>query len=517
MKLLTVSKINTVSHSNPVNNHKKTVVGKYDFSSGMIFVLLLTLVGLACSDSGQSSNLPANTEKENDKDVDWGSKDADGGDKDDWTVSRPSGIPCSVNPPDPVDPDKGVSFDPSHMLCVQVEIDSDDYAQMVEETPFGDEAFTEFDCDVPWPKAYNWYEADIAVDGVVLTQVGIRKKGFLGSLNAPVPALKIKTDKFRDDQFLGNTERITLNNNSGDPTHMATCLSYEVFTAAGYPAPLCNLANVVVNGPALGPYTHVEAVKKRFLTRVFGDSSGSLYEGTHTDFVREWLPRWEIKTDNTDPSHAPLLAVAEALQSPDDQLINALEPVLNVDKYITFWALEVLVNHSDGYAADHNNFYVYFDPADNGRAVFIPWGIDKSFNFDSELSNFLTADLPRRLSRIPEIRGQFEAELGRLLEEVWNEEVLLSSVDRYEAQIETAQESDESYTEALIELRAWIENRPAKINEMLEEGLPAGPEESLSCMNQGTDGENDKECVDGEVIDYYGTTYNCVDGNWEEE
>ena len=37
------------------------------------------------------------------------------------------------------------------------------------------------DCSQPWPSAYNWYQADIEIDGVSLSEVGIRKKGFVGS------------------------------------------------------------------------------------------------------------------------------------------------------------------------------------------------------------------------------------------------------------------------------------------------------------------------------------------------
>ena len=101
--------------------------------------------------------------------------------------------------------------------------------------------------------------------------------------------------------------------------------------------------------------------------------------GRTPDFVEAWLPRWECKTDDTDTSYAPLAGVAQALQKPDDALVDALSSVLNIDRYITFWALEALVNHLDGYSADRNNFYVYFDPTDAGRAVFIPWGADKTF------------------------------------------------------------------------------------------------------------------------------------------
>lgn len=410
-----------------------------------------------------------------------------GKDEKNWKAPAINGLPCSPNVPDGVDPTEGVSFDSNHVVCIKVTMDSHDFERLAEETRF-DGAGNDFDqiwpdCSQPWPSAYNWYRADIEVDGVSLLEVGIRKKGFVGSQYSPAPALKIKTDKYVKDQFLGDTERITLNNNGGIIPRMAACLTYEVFAAAGYPAPRCNIANVIINGQPKGPYVHVEAIKKRFLRRAFGDNTGSLYEGTHTDFVETWLPRWECKTSDTDTSYAPLAGVAEALQKPDDELVDALSPVLNIDRYITFWALEVLVNHLDGYGADRNNFYVYFDPTDAGRAVFIPWGADKTFLGDFSLDGYLTADLPRRLSRIPTIATRMENELERLLIKVWDEDAILESIDRYSAQVKGAQQAD-GYDTQVEALRAWVRSRPNQVREVLRLGLPVGMEKSLPCTNE---------------------------------
>ena len=410
-----------------------------------------------------------------------------GKDEKDWKTPTINGLPCSPNVPVGIDPTDSVSFDSNYIMCIKVIMDPHDFEWLTEETRF-DGPGNDFeqiwpDCSQPWPSTYNWYRADIEIDGVSLSEVGIRKKGFVGSQYSPVPALKIKTDKYVKNQFLGDTERITLNNNGGFIPRMAACLTYEVFAAAGYPAPRCNMANVMVNGQSKGPYVHIEAIKKRFLRRVFGDNTGSLYEGTHTDFVEAWLPRWECKTSDTDTSYAPLAGVAQALQKPDDELVNALSSVLNIDRYITFWALEALVNHLDGYAADRNNFYVYFDPTDAGRAVFIPWGADKTFLGDFSLDGYLTADLPRRLSRIPAIATRMENELERLLDEVWDEAVLLESIDRYSAQVRSAQQDDDYDTE-VESLRTWVRSRPNQVRERLRLGLPVGMEKSLPCTNE---------------------------------
>ncbi len=404
--------------------------------------------------------------------------------------------PVAQGSPDP-------AFDPAHMLCVRLTMDAADFASLSAETRWGPgEAFEGFfedlgDCTGSWPAGYTWFEADVEVDGVPLSRVGVRKKGFLGSVISGgdlKPSLKVKTDKHVAEQRMGDTERLTLNNALHDDARMRDCLAYSVFSDAAYPAPRCNLANVMVNGRSLGAYAHIEPIKKRFLKRAFGDKSGSLYEATLADLTPEFivdfeegqLGRWEAKTGDTDPSGLPIFLLTEALRAPDHALEAALGEVLDVDRFITFWALETLVNHADGYSGDRNNFFVYFDPTDSGRAVFVPWGVDKTFDDGSKfgdggLSSYLRAELPRRLSRIPAMATRYEDELRRLLDEVWDAPTLMARVDAFAAQVATAQD-DAGYDASVDTLRDWIRGREARVRAWLTEGLPTGNPQRQACL-----------------------------------
>jgi len=394
--------------------------------------------------------------------------------------------------------DAGI-LDPSHLTTIEVDMDADDWVSLGGDTRFGlgltlaevSQAFYAIrgQCAVPWPDGYRWFPANLTVDGVRLFPVGIRRKGFIGSLSVDrKPALKIKTDKYVEGQFLGDTERITLNNNAGDTTGIFACLAYQVFTAAGYPAPRCNLASVRVNGQDMGPYTNIEAIKKSFLERAFGDDSGSLYEGIFTDFVAEWLPRWETQTSDTDPARRPLAFVAEALCVSDAQLVESLNSVLNIDRYITYWALEVILDHGDSYSAARNNFYVYFDPTDGGRAVFIPWGIDKLPNANAtkaDIGRFLYAEVPRRLSRIPQMADAMLGEIDRLMREVWDVHRLLESIDSLDALARQAGRGDSASVQTI---RSWIQTRPTVISELIARGMPISAENKAPCLADKPDG-----------------------------
>lgn len=415
--------------------------------------------------------------------------------------ARPEGVGCRVAVAEPGASRAGETFEPGHVLCVELEMAPSALDRMVVETRFGptvDEfdavaaSFAEAaeDCDGPWPDAYTTYGADVRIDGVRLTNVGVHKRGFLGSVFSPSPSLKIKTDAFVDGQALPDgTEHIVLNNNASDPTRLATCLAYRVFAAAGYPAPMCQPANVVANGRPFGPYAHVEAVKKRFLRRVFGDDQGSLYEGTITDFQGEGRLRWETITDETDETRAPIQALTDALDLPDGQLLEALAARLNIDRFVRFWALEVLLNLRDGYTSNQNNVYVYFDPSDDDRAVLVPWGPDLAFSDaldgrDPRLDDFAVGAIARRLAWHPQTAGRLEAELERLLAEVWDEDALLAEVTAGSALVRQA-ERNVDYDAAVERLRSWIRGRRAQVEDMLVAGFAASPGAPRRCAPSG--------------------------------
>jgi hypothetical protein len=46
---------------------------------------------------------------------------------------------------------------------------------------------------------------------------------------------------------------------------------------------------------------------------------------------------------------------------------------IELDEFLTFWAMEVLTGHWDGMTGNRDNTFMYHDPAD-GRFHAIPWG-----------------------------------------------------------------------------------------------------------------------------------------------
>jgi hypothetical protein len=74
-----------------------------------------------------------------------------------------------------------------------------------------------------------------------------------------------------------------------------------------------------------------------------------------------------------------LQRLAAAVREPDRSRRWArLSETLDVDRFLTFMAMEVLIGHRDGYCLARNNFRLYHDPAAD-RFVFLPDGMDQLF------------------------------------------------------------------------------------------------------------------------------------------
>jgi len=273
------------------------------------------------------------------------------------------------------------------------------------------------------------FPAELVVNGVSLGSVSVRKKGFVGSLSPDRPSLKIKLDKYDKEKRFAGLQTLTLNNNRQDPSRLNQVIGYALFRKAGLLASRCNLAFVTLNGQPLGIYSNVESVDALFFKHRYPQDEGSLWEGTVADFSRDGIPRFEWKFGPQGAAE-PLSEVLAALERPDEEVLSALEKILDVDAFMRFWAMEVLVGHWDGYASNRNNYFIYYHAAAR-RLKFIPWGIDQL----AEENNMFWGDpsfvppksvkaatsLTRRLYNLSAGRERYFAAMRALLKETWNE------------------------------------------------------------------------------------------------
>lgn len=351
-------------------------------------------------------------------------------------------------------------FDPSHLVEVQIELDSEDWNRIRRQT----RAFATSLGKTPAESPFDYVEGKATIDGVRFERVAVRKKGFVGSLDTTRPSLKLKIlgpDKPAD----GTLDRLTLNNNKQDRSLLSQHLTNMLFQKAGVAAPRSNHARVSVNGTSLGIYTNVESMREPMLRRVFGDASGELFEGTVADLFEDTLEKFEPKNRRSDPKSLRALARLLRPQSPLD--LEAVARHLDLDAFLRFWALESITGLWDGYTNNQNNYFIY-KHAKNAKLYFLPWGTDSAFTNAMPIPPYRiktraahsVALLPNRLYRLEAIQTRYLEALESLLSDHWDETRLNAEIDRVVALVgDKLHESQGDFVTATQSVRKFIKSR----------------------------------------------------------
>lgn len=355
-------------------------------------------------------------------------------------------------------------FDPNEIIDIKIKMDSEDWNFIRNQKT--EVSFNEDCLDQPFEKPYEYRPATIVINGYKIKNAGVRKKGFLSSLDNERPSLKIKLDKYVEEQEIFSLERLTLNNNKSADIFLSQCLSYNIFKKAGVVSPRCNFANVTVNGKNLGLYTHLDSIKKRFIRLYFKNDEGRLFEGTWSDFKDGWGKTFEIKTNEENNDTSAISKLTETLLLPDDELEEKLLKIVDMEEFYKFWAIENLIDHVDGYTNAANNFYIYVDP-DSGLMHFIPWGTDMTFG-NTENTIFARAALSRRLMLNDKTREKFIKVMNDILENVWKEDELIEYVELINSVCEVDYAYSKPNSEKVIE---FIKRRKLEMKALLDDPL----------------------------------------------
>lgn len=232
------------------------------------------------------------------------------------------------------------------------------------------------------PKQDVYVTATLRYGTETVSNIGLRLKGE-GSFQKldRKPPFKLKFDEFVPKQEFRGLRRLALNNLWEDPSFIAERLAYDVYRAAGLPAPRCNSALVYVNGTFYGVYANVEAEDKTFLKRWFPTDGGNLYEEGQKDFVTGAETAFDLETNETANDRTDLKNLIAAIQGSTPQnFLTDIGGLLDTAHFLKFTAVEAAVNQWDMYSYTvfyMNNFRLYDDPTSK-KFTFLPWGHDLS-------------------------------------------------------------------------------------------------------------------------------------------
>jgi len=214
----------------------------------------------------------------------------------------------------------------------------------------------------------------------VWRDVGLHVKGAAGSrrpIDDSKPAMTLSFNRFTPDQKFHGLRKIHLNNSVQDGCYMCENICSELFRKAGIPTPRVSYATVTLNDRKRGLYVLKEGFTKDMLGIYFKKTGGNLYDG---GFLQEITDRLENDGGSDDVKDwSDLKGLVKAAQEPDlDKRWEELNKVLDVDRFMSYAALEVMIWDWDGYIKNRNNYRVYHD-LDTSKMIFFPHGMDQMF------------------------------------------------------------------------------------------------------------------------------------------
>ncbi len=321
------------------------------------------------------------------------------------------------------------------------------------------------DVDVP---------ADLTVDGRKYPLVGVHfrgassyftvAKGFKRSLN-------VSLDFHDDDQRIYGYKTLNLLNSHEDPTFLHTVLYFHI--ARHYlPAPQANFVRLAINGEDWGLFVNAQQFNSEFLAENFPSTQGSRWKVPGSpggrggleylgDDVDAYKDLYELKSKKSDPAWQALIRLCKTLnETPPENLVSALEPMLDIDEVLWFLALENALINSDGYWIRASDYGIFLD--EKGKFHIIPHDANETFQIARgpgmwsgrgeegggiELDPLIGLDDPSkplrsRLLAIPELRRQYLSHVRTIAEEWLDWSKLEPVVNRYVTLIEECVQQD---------------------------------------------------------------------------
>jgi spore coat protein H len=291
-------------------------------------------------------------------------------------------------------------------------------------------------------------------------EVGVRFKGnssYVASEGSYKRPMKVDFDRVEGGREFFDLDGVNFNNNAIDPSLLREHLSYALFREAGVPAPRTALAAVtlsvepLVKEKRLGAYVIVEDVDKKFVRSRFGSVEGLLIKpegtgafGNTADDLKEAYGNYSAKWEPSPEVGKRFLEFLRLLNGADDATFaREIESYVEMEEFLRFLAVNVLLANYDSFLAMGHNFYAYLNPR-TLKLHFIPWDLNLSFGGyvrvpPGEVAR-CSVDRPwigrhrlvERVLKVEKYRERYRAILGELNGTLFEPEKLIARVERLE-------------------------------------------------------------------------------------
>lgn len=295
--------------------------------------------------------------------------------------------------------------------------------------------------------------ATLIVDSTTYRDIGVSFRGN-NSFTAVPAGLKrpfsLTIDFVHKQDLLGHRSLNLLNANQ-DPTFLRTQLYLDI--AREYiPALKSSFVRVVINGENWGIYVNQQTFSKEFLQETFETTAGTRwkspnnsvgggmsYLGEDVALYRRW---YEIKGNDNVAAWRALIYVTKVLnETPPERVEEALAPLMDVDEFLRFLALDVALVNGDGYWRDGSDFNLYLN--EQGRFLALPHDVNEGFRTGgrggggAQPEPLTTRDdsnkaLRHKLLAVPSLRTRYLQYVGDIADKWLDWHRLGPMVEKYE-------------------------------------------------------------------------------------
>jgi hypothetical protein len=170
---------------------------------------------------------------------------------------------------------------------------------------------------------------DVVINGIEMKNVGIRPKGnsSLSQVDRDDTtdrfSFRIKFDQYIKGQTFMGLDAMVINNMIGDNSYMKEYLSYDIMAYMEVETPLYGFTDVSVNGEAWGFYLAVELYDDSYQSRVYGNTSGNLYNVKSMDIGGNQMDANQVQRPQGDV----ISSEQAAFMNPDMQNARTREGV----------------------------------------------------------------------------------------------------------------------------------------------------------------------------------------------
>lgn len=264
--------------------------------------------------------------------------------------------------------------------------------------PFGADAGAGFGPGGPGSGAIDilgedpiYVPVEVQHDGHVWTRVGMRYKGnssLAASGGEGKLPFRLDFDEYEDQypevdnqRFYGFDE-LTFASNWNDDSQLRECFATELLRDRGVPAARCAFYAVTIDvgeGPEYwGLYSMLEDPSDAMIDSQLGGGDGNLYkpDGSGADWTKFDREGFVKKTNEAAADWSDVEKAISALHAErTDAAVwrRGLEATFDVDRFLTWLAVNTSMVNWDAYGSLAHNYYLYGAPQLGGKLQWVPW------------------------------------------------------------------------------------------------------------------------------------------------